>query len=244
MKNLMIGCIADDFTGASDAASHLRNAGFRTLLLDGYDDMHSAIADDEVQAVVIALKSRAIPPEDAVRLSCEAVRALRLSGARQIYFKYCSTFDSTPRGNIGPVTDALMELLEERYTLLCPSLPANGRTVENGILYVNGVPLAQSPMRNHPINPMRNSSIPELMAAQSRYPCFALTGGSLRLPPCDAAHFTAVPRYRTGEDGESIAAQFGELRLLTGGSDLLYHLARRRITPQTPCLRHREMQDG
>ena len=94
---------------------------------------------------------------------------------KKLYFKYCSTFDSTPAGNIGPVADRMLEELGQPYTLLCPALPVNGRTVREGVLYVKGVPLAQSPMKDHPLNPMWASEIPSLMAPQSAYPCRAVS---------------------------------------------------------------------
>lgn len=141
----VFGCIADDFTGASDA--------------------------EDMQAVVTALKSRTHETASAVADSVRAAKFLLFSGGKQIYFKYCSTFDSTPKGNIGPVADALMELLCVPYTVLCPALPVNGRIVENGNLYVNGVPLHERHMRSHPLTPMWDCSVAELMKPQSQYPC-------------------------------------------------------------------------
>lgn len=227
-SSLRIGCIADDFTGGSDAASFLRKAGLETVLLNGAGALEEVEAL-EPDAVVIALKSRSIPAELAVSKTLSAAKWLLERGAAHLYFKYCSTFDSTPKGNIGPVTDALMELTESRYTVLCPSLPVNGRTVKDGILYVNGTPLAESSMRNHPINPMTQSDISLWMAAQSQYPCFVLRGDSMdaaKEPYGGAARFTLVPSYATDADGARIAEKFGHLPLLTGGSGLLEHLGR------------------
>ena len=230
LDSLFIGCIADDFTGGSDAASFLRKAGLRTILLNGNRDWEKIDAL-QPQAVVIALKSRSVSPELAVSQSLEAAKGLLKCGAAHLYFKYCSTFDSTPQGNIGPVTDALLGLTESRYTLLCPSLPVNGRTVKDGVLYVNGVPLAESPLRNHPINPMTESNISVLMGKQSRYPCFVLPedqlGDTAVLNRCSGSdRFTVVPSYVSDEDGVRIAKNFGHLKLLTGGSGLLEHLGR------------------
>lgn len=229
--SLWIGCIADDFTGGSDAASFLRRAGLEVILIDG-DALKEGPSVPPADALVIALKSRALPAAEAVAQSLEAAAWLLDRGARQLYFKYCSTFDSTPRGNIGPVTDALLELLGERYTVLCPSLPVNGRTVRDGVLYVNGVPLAESPMKDHPLNPMRKSDVTALMEEQSAYPCVMLTRE--RLSTGDpvrgletGGRFTVVPTYETEEDGEKIAEAFAHLRLLTGGSGLLAHLGAR-----------------
>ncbi|WP_325199925.1 3-oxo-tetronate kinase [Oscillibacter sp.] len=228
---LRIGCIADDFTGGSDAASFLRKAGLQTVLVDGAEGL-GILKTLQAEAVVVALKSRSIPAAEAVSQTLAAARELLALGAGQLYFKYCSTFDSTPQGNIGPVTDALMELTESRYTLLCPSLPVNGRTVRDGILYVDGVPLGESPMRDHPVNPMTGSEIPALMKPQSRCPCLVLGGpetwdGALAAALAEYPRFTLVPSYETDGDGERIARTFGGLPLLTGGSGLLEHLGRR-----------------
>ena len=197
MHGLRIGCIADDFTGGSDAASFLRKAGLETVLVDGTGGL-GILKTLQAEAAVVALKSRSIPAAEAVSQTLAAARELLALGAGQLYFKYCSTFDSTPRGNIGPVTDALMELTESRYTLLCPSLPVNGRTVRGGILYVNGVPLAESPMRDHPVNPMTCSEISALMKPQSRCPCLALGepetwDGALAAALAEYPRFTLVP---------------------------------------------------
>lgn len=229
-KEMIIGCVADDFTGASDAASYLKKGGLQTQLYLGCP------ADDEdfggAQAVVIGLKTRSIPAAEAVAQTCAAVRKLLMAGARQIYLKYCSTFDSTPKGNIGPVADAVMRLLGVRYTLLCPSLPDNGRTVRGGELFVNGVPLAQSPMNAHPINPMWASRLDELMMPQCSYPCFELpdieqTEEQLLSIGADSEHFYLVPDYVDRAQGDAIAARFCDAKLLTGGSGLLEALAAR-----------------
>jgi uncharacterized protein YgbK (DUF1537 family) len=109
-----------------------------------------------------------------VEESIAALKWLREQGAERFYVKYCSTFDSTPTGNIGPICDASMEFLQTPYTVLCPALPVNGRVVRGGRPFVNGVPLEQSPMKNHPLTPMWASSIEELMEPQSKYPCRAI----------------------------------------------------------------------
>lgn len=233
-RHLTIGCIADDFTGAGDAASFLTAGGLNTLLLIW--PCQDAFIPANCQAVVVALKSRSEPAADAVAESLEAVRWLKAHGAERLYFKYCSTFDSTPQGNIGPVADALLEELNLPYTLLCPSLLSNGRSVRDGILTVNGVPLAESHMSRHPLNPMWASSIPVLMEPQSRYPCFVLSAKEAtdeaalqaKLHRLQAAHshFYLVPDYFTPEQGRWIARFFSALPFLTGGSELLEHLAR------------------
>ncbi len=149
----VFGCIADDFTGASDAASFLVKGGMSVRLCNGISQMED-LPKEDAQAIVIALKSRTQKTDEAVADSVRAAEFLLRQGVQQIYFKYCSTFDSTPEGNIGPVADALMELTGAPCTILCPALPVNGRTVEDGKLMVNGVPLHESPMKNHPLTPM------------------------------------------------------------------------------------------
>jgi len=232
---MYIGCIADDFTGAGDAASFLKAAGLKTLYLNG-DQLEKAQLPAEIQAVVIALKCRSIPAAEAMEQVALCSDWLLEHGAQHLYYKYCSTFDSTEKGNIGPVVDMLMDKLDVPFTVLCPALPVNGRTVKEGVLYVNGVPLAESPMKDHPITPMRDSYIPRLMERQSRYPSYALPTALLSdeqgLEKLLAGHkaqgrFTLAPDYGTDEDGKRIAEAFGGLRLLTGGSGLLKHLGHR-----------------
>ena len=231
---LLLGCVADDFTGAGDAASFLAGQGLKTLLFNGVPQC-DALPED-CSAVVIATKTRSIAPCDAADEAERAFRWLRQMGARQFYFKYCSTFDSTPQGNIGPVADRVLSLLDEKFTLLCPSLPVNGRTVEDGVLYVNGVPLDESPMRDHPLNPMWDARIPRLMRPQSQNSCMVLGRTELSLPDeavlsllnafgREREHFYIVPDYCTAQDEERIMHLFGDCRLLTGGSGLLSPMA-------------------
>ena len=225
----IFGCIADDFTGASDAASFLVKGGMSVRLYNGIPEKTEG--DASAQALVIALKSRTQETGQAVADSLQAARFLLDQGVKQVYFKYCSTFDSTPKGNIGPVADALMDLLDVPCTILCPALPVNGRTVENGNLMVNGVPLHESHMKNHPLTPMWDSSISRLMEPQSQWP-FVQTGDLSSFSLEEAAkkagarRFYIVPDYRTSEDGEAIAAAFKSLALLTGGSGILEPLAK------------------
>ena len=234
VHELRIGCIADDFTGGGDAASFLAGGGLKTLLLIWTFSCEHL--PEDCDAVVIALKSRSVPADQAVADSLAAINWLQAHHARKLYFKYCSTFDSTPRGNIGPVSDALLETLEQPYTVLCPSLLSNGRAVRDGVLYVNGIPLAQSPMRSHPLNPMWNSDIRVLMQAQSRYPCFVVPEALCRDPAALAGrihalqqkhrHFYLIPDYFEPTHGAEIARAFAPLPLWTGGSELLLHFAR------------------
>ncbi len=224
---MYFGCIADDFTGASDAASFLQKGGMRVVLVNGVprNPGKGGLAEG-VDGVVIALKSRALPPGEAVDQTLLAARWLREAGAEQMYVKYCSTFDSTEKGNIGPVCDRLLEWTGQRFTLLCPSLPANGRTVKKGILYVDGTPLAESPMSRHPVNPMKKSRIRDLMESQSRYPCYETGAGCAGAAEGELPeHYYLVPDYETRKDGQTIAGKFGDLGLLTGGSGLCEALA-------------------
>ncbi|MCK0769344.1 3-oxo-tetronate kinase [Chromohalobacter canadensis] len=160
----IIGCIADDFTGATDVASMLVSAGMRTLQTIG---VPTTSLDDDVEAVVVALKSRTLPADEAVTQSLEALAWLQAQGCEQFYFKYCSTFDSTPAGNIGPVTDALMTALGTDFTVACPALPANQRTVYNGYLFAGGVPLNESGMQDHPLTPMTDANLVRVLGAQT-----------------------------------------------------------------------------
>ena len=169
MNSILWGCIADDFTGASDAASFFKKGGLKTVLYNGIPE-EGVVPDEDTQAVVIATKIRSIDKNIAVEEALKAYEYLKSINTKQFYYKYCSTFDSTPEGNIGPIADALMDAVGETKTILCPALPVNKRTVERGILYVDGVPLAETSMRNHPVNPMWESEISELMKPQSQYP--------------------------------------------------------------------------
>ncbi len=230
MGKIYFGVVADDFTGASDAASFLVKAGVPTVLFNGTPETEPELSE-ETRAVVIALKTRTMPRERAVMESLSAFRKLKKMGARQFYLKYCSTFDSTKEGNIGPVADAIMTTWDIPYTVLCPSLPVNGRTVKNGILYVNGVPLAESPMRNHPLTPMRDSHLENLMEMQSEFPAKVIGSSSMIAAGSIASGKPCylIPDYETDEDGDRIAAFFGNLCFLTGGSGLIGALGRRYV---------------
>ena len=166
---VMTGVIADDFTGATDIASFMAEQGWRVALLPGMPDMTQRW-NDEADAIVISLKSRSLPADDAVRQSLQCWQWLKQQAdAKQIYFKYCSTFDSTPAGNIGPVSDALLEATGAPFIVHCPALPQNGRTVIHGHLFVNGVLLNESGMEKHPLNPMTDASLERLLAPQTPY---------------------------------------------------------------------------
>ncbi len=161
----LLGCIADDFTGATDLAGTLTLNGMRTVVMLGVPIGSSL--DIDADAVVVALKSRNAPVGDAVASSVAAMRWLRDAGCRQFYFKYCSTFDSTSQGNIGPVAEALMHECDTDFTVACPAFPANRRTVYNGYLFVGDVLLEESSMKFHPLTPMTDSNLVRLLQAQS-----------------------------------------------------------------------------
>jgi 3-dehydrotetronate 4-kinase len=163
---LALGCIADDYTGASDLANTLTKCGLRTVQTIGVpaDDL----ALPPVDAVVVALKSRSIEAGRAVAASRAADRWLRARGAGHVLFKICSTFDSTDAGNIGPVSDALRADADDAIVLVTPAFPETGRTVYQGNLFVGAVPLNESPLKDHPLNPMRDSNLVRVLGRQSR----------------------------------------------------------------------------
>lgn len=165
---MLLGVIADDFTGATDIASFLVENGLPTVQLNGVPQDDTPV---DSQAVVISLKSRSCPVDQAVEQSLQALAWLQRQGCRQFYFKYCSTFDSTAQGNIGPVTDALLNALGEQQTVISPALPVNGRTVYQGYLFVMDQLLSESGMRNHPVTPMTDSNLMRLMEAQATGRC-------------------------------------------------------------------------
>ncbi len=169
---IMLGCIADDFTGATDLANNLVRAGMRVVQTNG---VPSAPLAADADAVVVALKSRTIAPAEAIAQSLQALQWLNDAGAKQIYFKYCSTFDSwydgdgtDKRGNIGPVTEALMDALGTDFTVATPAFPDNGRTVFKGHLFVGEVLLSESSMKNHPLTPMQDANLVRVLQAQCR----------------------------------------------------------------------------
>lgn len=230
---MYLGVIADDFTGATDIAGFLVNNGLPTVQLNGVTDLPLS---DSVQAVVISLKSRSCPAEEAVSLSLDALRHCRALGCSRFFFKYCSTFDSTAKGNIGPVTDALLRELGERLTVVCPALPVNGRTVYKGYLFVGDVPLNESGMRNHPLNPMRDANLMRLMDAQSsgksgNVPVSVIARGAeavrehLKTLEKEGIAY-AVLDSLTDADLDTLARALADMPLVTGGSGLGGALAR------------------
>jgi uncharacterized protein YgbK (DUF1537 family) len=227
---VLLGCIADDFTGGTDLAGMLVKAGMRTVQLIGVPAGPLPFDADGVDAVVIALKSRTSPVDEAVAESLAALRWLRQAGARQFYFKYCSTFDSTPRGNIGPVAEALMQALGIDFTIACPAFPANGRTIYKGYLFVGNELLSESGMRHHPLTPMTDPSLVRVLQQQVQgkvgladYPVVEQGGAAvgarfaaLREAGCNFAVVDAVSDRDLAAIGEACA----DLLLVTGGSGI------------------------
>src|SRR3954470_2900653 len=165
---ILLGCIADDFTGATDLANNLVRSGMRAVQAIG---VPAGPLEEDVDAVVVALKSRTIAANEAVAQSLAALAWLRREGVRQVYFKYCSTFDSTPRGNIGPVTEALLDALHgpgKGFTIACPAFPENKRTVFKGYLFAGDVLLNESGMQDHPLTPMTDANLVRVLQAQTR----------------------------------------------------------------------------
>ncbi|MGC4252108.1 MAG: four-carbon acid sugar kinase family protein [Sphingobium sp.] len=215
---MILGCIADDFTGAGDIAGLIAAEGMRTSLFTSIDD----VADHDCEAGVIALKSRSIPAADAVAQSLAALDRLLAAGCRQIVFKYCSTFDSTPEGNIGPVAEALVARLGARQAIVCPSFPANGRTVYQGNLFVGAVPLSESGMRDHPLTPMTDSDIRRWLARQTRLPVAHIPLEQVRgdglADRLRALEGLVVMDAISDEDLRLIGRAVAGARLVTGGS--------------------------
>jgi uncharacterized protein YgbK (DUF1537 family) len=225
---LLLGSIADDFTGATDLANTLVRQGMRTVQLIDVPDAATKLPDAD--AVVVALKSRTIPAADAVNQSLAALAWLERQGARQILFKYCSTFDSTDEGNIGPVADALLDRLGSDFTVFCPAFPENGRTIYKGYLFVADVLLSESGMRDHPLTPMRYPSLVRVLQRQTRHkvglvPYATVSKGA----PAISAAFAELRgkgfRHAVIDavgDGDLLAlgAAVADLRLITGGSGI------------------------
>jgi 3-dehydrotetronate 4-kinase len=227
---MLLGCIADDLTGATDLGVTLAREGLSVVQVNGVPD--SALQLPAADAVVVALKSRTNPPAEAVAWSLASLSWLRERRAERIYFKYCSTFDSTPRGNIGPVADALLDALGERFTVATPAYPRNGRTVERGNLFVGGVPLAESGMRDHPLTPMRDSNLVRVLGAQTRrkvslVPFEVMDAGAIAIK----GKLSAIDGYAILDavrDEHLIAAGEAcrDLKLATGGAGLAMGIAR------------------
>jgi 3-dehydrotetronate 4-kinase len=239
---MQLGVIADDFTGATDIASFLVENGVRTIQLNGTP---GGDLEFDADAVVISLKSRSCPTAQAVSDSLAALQWLQEQGCKQFYFKYCSTFDSTAQGNIGPVTDAMLDALNEEFTVVCPALPVNGRTVFNGHLFVWGELLSESGMKDHPITPMTDSNLVHLMNNQAQ----GKTGlvnyevieqGPDKITESFALHknqgkrYVVVDTFKT-EHLDEIGKATHSLKLVTGGSGLAAGMAKY-ITRQSQAI--------
>ncbi len=230
---LLLGCIADDFTGATDLANTLVKSGLRTVQLIGLPVEETLVPD--VEAVVIALKSRSIPPGEAIEASVSALCWLQKQGTRQFFFKYCSTFDSTEDGNIGPVIDGLMETLGDDFTIACPAFPDAGRTVYQGHLFVNDVLLSESSMRHHPLNPMTDSNLVRFLGLQTTQTVGLMPFSSVAQGPKpmaakmadlkSAGVGIAIVDALNDRHLMDIGAASRDFRLITGGSGVAMGLA-------------------
>ena len=221
---MLLGCIGDDFTGSSDIANTLAKGGMAVTQYNGIPD---DTAKSGVEAGVISLKSRTVPAKDAVAKSVKAAQWLLDQGCEQIFFKYCSTFDSTKEGNIGPVADALAQLLGEKSVLFCPAFPATGRSIYQGNLFVGDVPLHESGMKDHPLTPMTDSDLRRWLGYQTQTPIKHLPYSIIK-NGADAIH----EEMKKGGSGYYIAdaiedenlIELGKAsiksKLLTGGSGL------------------------
>jgi uncharacterized protein YgbK (DUF1537 family) len=230
---MLLGCIADDLTGATDLAVNLRREGLAVVQVNGVP--RSALALPEVDAVVVALKSRTIAAAAACAMALDSLTWLRAHGARRIYFKYCSTFDSTPAGNIGPVTDALAEALGASIVPATPAYPRNQRTVYLGHLFVGDALLSESSMRHHPLTPMTDANLLRVLQSQTVHkvglvPFAAVAAGAesisarlreLREQGCRHAVLDATVDAHLLSAGQALV----ELPLTTGGAGLAMGLA-------------------
>ncbi|MEP1585855.1 MAG: 3-oxo-tetronate kinase [Tateyamaria sp.] len=222
---MKLGCIGDDFTGSSDLANTLAKGGMRATQYTGVPD---GPADASVEAGVVALKSRSVPVADAVAMSLEALEWLQAQGCTQFFFKYCSTFDSTADGNIGPVADALADALNAHKVIVCPAFPGTGRSVFQGHLFVNDTLLSESGMQNHPLTPMTDSDLRRWLAPQTHHSVGHVAAGDVF--EGDATIRTALEgEHKAGHrlivvdairdaDLRAIGKAAHDLPLITGGS--------------------------
>jgi uncharacterized protein YgbK (DUF1537 family) len=233
MADLYIGCVADDFTGATDMASFLVKGGLNTEICDGIPDQNWRPAAS-TQALVIALKSRTEPVEIAVKdsLACFQWLYTKLK-AKQLYFKYCSTFDSTSEGNIGPVIDAVLTTLALDNVIISPALPVNGRSVYLGHLFVNGLLLENSSMRQHPLTPMTNSNLMNLIEQQGRGKATNISHTTLESTADDIKQqLQSLSQYQylvvdhfNDQHAKAIVTAFADHPFLSGSSGLAEPLA-------------------
>jgi 3-dehydrotetronate 4-kinase len=230
----LLGCIADDFTGGTDLANNLVKSGFRTVQTIGIPESVKHL--QEIDAVVVALKTRTCPVEQAVQESAEALQWLVSIGCRQFYFKYCSTFDSTPRGNIGPVIEVLLRELGASFTIACPAFPDNGRTLYRGHLFVHDQLLNESGMQHHPLTPMTDPNIVRVLAAQTNLAVDLIRLNQVRegeravseafRTPANQTATISLTDATSNEDLVVLAGAAKDLRLVTGGSGLALGLGK------------------
>ena len=225
---VLLGAVADDFTGATDLCNTLVRRGMRAVQL--IDVPASGMTVPDAEAIVVALKTRTVPAAEAIDKSLKALAWLRAAGVLQIMFKYCSTFDSTDAGNIGPVAEALMTALGTDFTLFCPAFPEAGRTIYRGYLFVGDVLLSESGMRDHPLTPMRDPSLVRVLQRQTQgrvglVPAAAVMRGAAairaafaRLRQDGFAH--AVVDALEDRDLEAIGEAAADFPLITGGSGI------------------------
>ncbi|MEV7605650.1 3-oxo-tetronate kinase [Paenarthrobacter sp. NPDC089322] len=239
-----LGVIADDYTGASDVAGTLVDAGMRVVQTFGIPDL--TVPPQDVDCIVVSLKTRSVSPGEAVEESLAAARALRSCGVRQLYFKYCSTFDSTSEGNIGPVADALREEFAAagQVTVVAPGTPALRRTVYNGVLFAGTDLLQESSMRHHPLTPMSDSNVPRLLQAQTTTPVGHVGYSTIEAGAAavrsqfqnlgdDATGYVVVDTL-TDRHLEVLGAAVFDHALVTGGSGLVGGLAAARRSSVPP----------
>ena len=229
---MLIGAVADDITGATDLCLMLAREGLRTVQIIGLPD-HATLPDAD--AIVIALKSRSIAAAQAVEMSVAAAKLLRAGGAEQLLFKYCSTFDSTDEGNIGPVAEALLALTDSNLTIACPSFPAAGRTTYRGHLFVGDALLSDSPLKDHPLNPMHDANLVRVLGRQTSLPVGLVTidtiaQGEAAVRQAFATQAAAGKRILIVDtlhdaDLRTIGAACSDMPLVTGGSGIAMGLA-------------------
>lgn len=230
---MLLGCIADDFTGATDLANTLVKSGMNTVQSIGVPD--ETLSLDGVDALVIALKSRTIPARQAIAQSLDALSYLQQAGAQQFIFKYCSTFDSTDEGNIGPVADALLDALGEDFTIACPAFPATGRSIYKGYLFVGDGLLSESGMENHPLTPMTDSNLVRVLSRQTPHEVGLVEyttvaqGASAIFAAFDEMRNNgmrhAIVDALSDSDLHEVGAALATTKLITGGSGIAIGLA-------------------
>jgi len=251
----VLGCIADDYTGGTDVAAALRRAGLRTVLLFGVPDEADPLP--ECDAAVVALKSRTIAAAEAVAVSLQVYRWLAGHGVQQIYFKYCSTFDSTDEGNIGPVTDALLDAAdtsESAITLICPASPEHGRTTYRGHHFVGDVLLSDSSMRHHPLTPMTDPNLVRVLSRQTPHRVGLLDLDTVRdgveavrsrladLAGAGVRH--VVVDATCDADLDTVAAATRSMAVLTGGAGLARAIGAAAAGPSTTAGSRNDLPAG